>query len=209
VGMDDQQRGRGRVRPPGDPTTKYADEVTCVPPDRLAPLVLAVAILVGAAVPAGAFLIVRGPGDLRVKNTAEAPRLTRPPLLTLPGVTGPVSARPTTSSASGAVLPRLGGLGRASAVSGLAPASPGRAPSAAAPVGGPRPVSTPGSPSAVSAAQSPAPGLPAPGSPSGVPAGGSSTSPPTGSSSTSPATVHGPVPPAGPTSSSPITVLGL
>src|ERR1700730_6800124 len=102
--MDDQQRERGRVRPSGDPTTKPVHDATHVQPDGLAPLILALAILVAAAVPAGAFLIVRGPGNLRVKSSAGSPGATTQPLLTLPGLTDPAGVRPTTSSPSSAAL---------------------------------------------------------------------------------------------------------
>jgi hypothetical protein len=64
--MDDPRRNEGRIFPSGDSTAKGAHPAPRRRHrlDRLDPLALTAATVIGALVAAGAFLIVVGPGDV-------------------------------------------------------------------------------------------------------------------------------------------------
>jgi hypothetical protein len=188
-GMGDPKRDEGLIREGlirrrGGRPGATADDATVVGPDRLDPLVILVAVVLAIAVPAAAFLVVRGPGDLRVRNAgysaaASAQPPNRRPLLVSttatslanslgssaatvtggPDTVASALARRLSASAAGAGL-------LTSTVVGRAPGAPSSGVSPRSPTG-PVPVSPPSGPVHL---PSPPPSPPAPAPPPPAPA---------------------------------------
>jgi hypothetical protein len=206
--MFDPKRDEGPIRWPARPAAATPDGATTARPDRLDPLVILVAVVLAVAVPAAAFLVVRGPGDLQVRNAGSAAAGGQPSirsrLLTSSAVTsvgnslrssaarvtggsdtvaGVLARRLRTGAAAlGVLTSAVGGGARGAPPVGVGPGSPPIGPAPSGPVHLPPPLA-------------PAPSVPPPGpAPTPLPPAPAPTPPPPAPGPPSPPLLPLPVP---------------
>jgi hypothetical protein len=195
--MFDPKRDEGPIRWPAGPAAATPDGATTARPDRLDPLVILVAVVLAIAVPAAAFLVVRGPGDLQVRNAGSTAAAGGQPsirsrLLTSSAVTsvanslrssaarvtggsdtvaGVLARRLRTGAAAlGVLTSAVGGGARGAPPVGVGPGSP--------PIG-PAPGPAPSGPVHLPPPPAPAPSVPPPGpAPTPLPAPAPTPPPP-------------------------------